>query len=126
MKTSIKETDDVSPSHGTLFGAITGGLVGLLGGPVGAVVGAAAGAATGRAAARRIDMGFSDQFLQTLQEELEPDSSALVALLESQGVEKAVEALSRFEGQRVQRTLSEAMVQNLLAEVEDEGGLTAE
>jgi len=125
-KTSIKETDDVSPAHGTLFGAITGGLVGLLGGPVGAVVGAAAGAATGRAAARRIDMGFSDQFLQTMQEELEPDSSALVALLESQGVEKAVEALSRFEGQRVQRTLSETMVQNLLAEVEDEGGSTAE
>ncbi len=114
-KTSVKETDDVSPSHGTLFGAITGGLVGLLGGPVGAVVGAAAGAATGRAAARRIDMGFSDKFLQTLQEDLQPGNSALVVLVESNRADKAIEALAQFEGQRVQRTLSETMVQHLLA-----------
>jgi len=81
-KTSIRETRDVDKGRGAIFGAITGGLVGMLGGPVGAIVGAMAGAATGRAAAKRIDLGFPDEYLQKLQKELQAGSSALIVLVE--------------------------------------------
>jgi uncharacterized membrane protein len=66
-------------------------------------------------------MGFSDKFLQTLQEQLQPGNSALVVLVEGKGAETAIEALAQFEGQRVQRTLSETMVQHILAGDETEG-----
>jgi uncharacterized membrane protein/sporulation protein YlmC with PRC-barrel domain len=81
-QTSVSEMQDVDPKHGAIFGAITGGLVGLAAGPIGAIVGAAAGAATGRATAKRVDMGFSNKYLQDVQDKLKPGSSALVALVE--------------------------------------------
>lgn len=79
-QTSLSELQDVDPKHGAIFGAIAGGLVGLVGGPIGAIVGAAAGAATGRATAKRVDRGFSNKYLQDIQDKLQPGSSALVAL----------------------------------------------
>lgn len=66
-KISLRDTEDLDSTRGTLFGAIAGGLVGLAGGPVGAVLGAAAGAVTGHAAAKWIDMGFSDEYFEYSQ-----------------------------------------------------------
>ena len=82
-KTHIYETGDVYPRRGALFGALVGGSFGLLGGPVGMVVGALAGAFTGHTAAGRIDMGFSDSYLEELIQSLEPGTSAVVALVEN-------------------------------------------
>jgi uncharacterized membrane protein/sporulation protein YlmC with PRC-barrel domain len=112
-QTSIRETEDVDPRHGALFGAITGGLIGLLGGPVGAVIGAAAGAATGGVAAGRIDMGFPDDYLKVLQQGLQPGSSALVVLVEKEGVEKVMAALANFDGQPLRHALTDDIVTQL-------------
>jgi uncharacterized membrane protein len=97
-KASLQETEDVGSKHGTLFGAITGGLIGLIGGPVGVVAGAVAGAATGRIAANWIDMGFSDDYLKSLQEEVQPGTSLLVVLVEGEWVQKVIDTLAGFEG----------------------------
>ena len=112
-KTSIRETHDVDKGQGTIFGAITGGLVGLLGGPVGVIVGAAAGAATGGAAARRIDLGFPDEYLQKLQKELQPGSSALVVLLEKEQTLIMAKAASSYGGQFIQQDLTQDMLTRL-------------
>ncbi|MCB0170450.1 MAG: DUF1269 domain-containing protein [Anaerolineae bacterium] len=118
-KTSVSETEDVSPTRGTIFGAITGGFVGLLGGPVGAIAGAVAGAATGRAAAKRIDMGFADEYLASLQDQLQPGNSALVVLAERQNADSIVKALAAFEGQTLRHGLTEDFVSHLSSETEE-------
>jgi len=111
-KTSLQETQDVDKRHGTLFGAITGGLVGLLGGPAGAIIGAAAGAATGRSAAKRIDLGFPDEFLKKLQAGLQPGSSALVVLLDQAQSASLAEAAASSGGQFLQLELTQDILAN--------------
>ncbi len=112
-KTSIRETHDVDKGRGAIFGAITGGLVGLLGGPAGVILGAAAGAATGGAAARRIDLGFPDEYLKKLQKGLRPGSSALVVLLEREQTSKMAEAAAGFGGQFMQQELTQDILTQL-------------
>jgi uncharacterized membrane protein len=118
-KISLKENEDVSAPSGALFGAITGGLIGLIAGPIGAVVGAVAGAAAGGVAAHWLDMGFSDDSLQALQQALRPGSSALVVLVEQVWVEKVLTDLAEFKGQRLQQTLTDEMVRQLIARAEE-------
>ncbi len=117
-KASLKETQDVDPRQGTLFGAITGGLIGLIGGPVGMVVGAAAGAVTGRAAAGRIDMGFSNKYLTDVEKQLEPGSSALIALVEHEWSGDVAEALTHLGGQLFRQALTDEIVNEIADEVE--------
>jgi uncharacterized membrane protein/sporulation protein YlmC with PRC-barrel domain len=118
-KVSFKETEDVDARHGALFGAITGGLIGLLGGPAGVVLGAAAGAATGRVAADKIDRGFSDEYLETLQNGLQPGSSALVTLVEAASVDKVIGTLADLKGQPVRQKLTDETLSQLTTPTND-------
>jgi uncharacterized membrane protein/sporulation protein YlmC with PRC-barrel domain len=120
-KVSITERGDVDAKHGALFGAITGGLIGLVGGPVGVVVGAAAGAATGGVAAKKIDMGLTDEFLDAFQERLKPGTSALVMVIEHDAAKSFTDAMADVGGMVLQETLTDEMVQQLLAESKSEG-----
>jgi uncharacterized membrane protein len=113
-QTSLKETGDVDVKGGRLFGAVTGGLIGLLGGPVGVVVGAAAGAGVGGLAAKKIDMGFSDEFLETFQERLQPGNSALIVLVEQESADDLSEAWTEEEGIIVRQALTDEMVEQLV------------
>lgn len=119
-KISVSETEDVHPRQGTIFGAITGGVIGLLGGPVGAIVGATAGAATARAAAKRIDMGFSDEYLEQFQKSLQPGHSLLLILVERDGVDSVREALSSFTERVWRQTLTGDLFVQLTRAKEDE------
>lgn len=119
-KVRLRETEDVDAKRGALFGAVAGGLVGLLGGPVGVIVGAAAGAATGGVAAHRIDMGFSDEYLREIQESLKPGSSAIIALVEHEWVERVIQELEEFEGQLFRQSLKADIAAQLAATDSDE------
>jgi uncharacterized membrane protein/sporulation protein YlmC with PRC-barrel domain len=119
---SVSERGDVDAKHGALFGAITGGLIGLVGGPVGAVVGAAAGAATGGVAAKKIDMGLTDEFLAAFQDRLKPGTSALVMVIEHESAKTFTDAMADVDGMVLQETLSDEMVQQLLAQSESKDG----
>jgi uncharacterized membrane protein len=112
-KVSMKETEDVSAGKGALFGAIAGGLIGLLGGPVGVVVGAAAGAATGGVAAGKIDMGFPDDTLKELRATLKPNSSAILALIQHQWVDRVMEELEKFGATLFRQALKEEITAQL-------------
>lgn len=114
-QTSFEDTRDVDPKSGRRFGAVSGGLVGLLaGGPIGALVGLLAGAGTGYVAAKWIDMGFSNTFLESFQENLQPGSAALVILVEYRWLAELSKSLADLEGFIFQQTLTDEMVQHLL------------
>lgn len=117
-KTSIQESHDLDKKQGAIFGAITGGLLGLLGGPVGMAVGAATGAVTGSAAARRIDMGFPDEYLNKLQEGLKSGSSALVILLDDDQLPSLAEAAAVSGGQFIHQKLTHDIFEHISLEEE--------
>jgi uncharacterized membrane protein len=112
-KVSLKETQDVGAGKGALFGAIAGGLIGLLGGPAGVVVGAAAGAATGGVAANKIDMGFPNDTLKEIQATLTPGSSAILALIQHEWVDRVVEELEKYNASLFRQALKEEVVSQL-------------
>lgn len=95
-KVSLREIKEIDTRRKAISGAITGGLVGLMIGPVGAIVGATAGAATGNRAAKRVELGVSNEKLKTFQENMPPDSSAIILLIEHRWFETARQALSHF------------------------------
>jgi uncharacterized membrane protein len=96
-KVSLREIKEIETRRGAISGAITGGLVGLLIGPVGAIIGATAGAATGNRAAKHVELGVSNEKLKTFQENMPPDSSAIVLLIEHRWFETVRQALAKFE-----------------------------
>jgi uncharacterized membrane protein len=117
-KVRIKETKDFDAKQGAIGGAVAGGLLGLLTGRllVGAIVGAAGGAAAGHG----IDMGLNDEYLKSVGESLGSGSSAIVALVTFERVERAMEELDKFEGGTILRhTLSDEVYQQLSEAVED-------
>jgi len=118
-KVSLKETQDVGAGKGALFGAVAGGLIGLLGGPIGVVVGAAAGAATGGVAANKIDMGFPNETLKEIQATLTPGSSAILALIQHEWVDRVVEELEKYNAALFRQVLKEEVVAQLGQEEED-------
>ena len=117
-KASLKDTRDIDPKKGRLLGAITGGLIGLVGGPVGMVIGALTGLGAGSLAGKWIDFGFSDQFLKGLQEHMQPDSSALIVLVEHQWDSELSTHLDDLKGAIFQQTLTDELVQ---AHMEEHG-----
>jgi uncharacterized membrane protein/sporulation protein YlmC with PRC-barrel domain len=112
-KTHFKEAQDVDAKHGRVFGAISGGIVGLIGGPIGAIVGALAGAVTGGIVAKHVDMGFSDQFLRRLQTLLQPGSSALLVMVESQDAAETADMLQRETEVVLRHTLADEIIERL-------------
>jgi uncharacterized membrane protein len=79
-KLHIKEPTDMGAGRGAAIGGVLGGLTGLVFGPVGlALVG---GAAVGGIIARLHDSGFKDDRLRQLGENLQPGTSAILAVIE--------------------------------------------
>lgn len=118
--THLQDTKNLDPKRSRVFGAVAGGLVGLLGGPVGVVIGALAGAGVGSLASKFIDKGFSDEFLTKLQASLKPGSSALLVLVEHEFMLPLSEALKETGGIVLEQSLTDEVVQQLLAEIEAE------
>jgi uncharacterized membrane protein len=112
-KITVKETEDVDAKRGAIFGAIAGGLVGLIGGPAGVIVGAAAGAAAGGVAANQIDMGFPNEVLEELQESLQPGSSAIIALIQHEWLDRVLAELENYGAKLFRQTLKEELAAQL-------------
>jgi len=114
----IKETSDFDTKQGALGGAAAGAVLGLLGG--GLLKGAILGAAGGAAAGKFIDLGLDDDFLKSVGDSLGSNSSAIVALVDFEQVDRAMEELDKFERGRILRhTLSPEVYGKLSEAVED-------
>jgi len=95
-------------ASGGLWGAMWGSLVGLLflnpllGLAAGAALGAGAGALSGSLA----DYGINDDFIRSIGNTLQPNSSALFVLVRKVQPEKVLAELSRFRGRVLRSSLS--------------------
>ena len=112
-QTKAREIADLGPRRGGITGVIAGGLIGLLAGPGGALLGAAAGAATGQAAAKKIDRGFTNDYLSMLKERMKPGSSGIVTLVESNHVPTLITEMEAFGGQTYQQKITDGIVSEL-------------
>lgn len=94
----IKETSDFDTKQGAMGGAAAGGA----------------------AAGKFIDLGLDDDFLKEIGDTLGPGTSAVVALVDFEQVDQAMEELDKFEGGRILRyTLSDDVYVKLSEAVED-------
>lgn len=101
-----EETEDVDAKRGGIFGAIVGGVLGIFGGPLGVVAGAIAGGAAGAASAQLMDFGFPNQALEEIQQNLTPDSSALIVLIDQSWLERVLHTLQETDGKLVQQHIT--------------------
>ena len=117
-KVSINETSDFDTKQGAIGGAVAGAVLGLLRG--GLVKGALLGAAGGAAAGKFVDLGIEDDLLKEIGDNLGPGTSAVVALVDFEQIDRAMEELDQFSGGHIMRhTLSDAVYAQLSAAVED-------
>lgn len=84
-KIHIKETADMGGGKGSVIGGVAGAAIGLIAGPA-LVVPAAVGALVGGLTAKLRDSGFSNKRLETLAESLQPETSAIIAVVEHKWV----------------------------------------
>lgn len=114
-KISFRETRDFDAKQGAIVGALAGGLIGKLTG--GSLLGEAAlGAVGGLAASKLIDLGFDDDYLRQVGDNLPPGSSAIVAIVHFEHVDQALQSLHQFPGGRVMRQTLPLEIQQQLAQ----------
>jgi uncharacterized membrane protein len=125
----ITETREYDTKKGAIAGAVAGGLLGLLVNKMGLIdkvsgkhvgiwesgsMGAMTGASMGSYLADKLlDLGFKDNYLKELAQELSPGSSALVAVIEFEKVEEAMKSLEPFKGKILRQTLPQEIADRL-------------
>jgi uncharacterized membrane protein len=117
----------VGAASGGLSGAFWGSLVGLLflnplaGFAVGGLVGAGSGALSGSL----VDYGIDDNFIRSLAETLQPDTSALFVLVRKAQPEKVLAELSGFRGKVLRSSLSPEQEARLQAAISEKSSAQA-
>jgi uncharacterized membrane protein len=104
----IKETDDASAGKGAGIGAVIGGVIGLIGGPAGVVIAAGTGAAIGGLMAKG-DAGFRDKDLEEVGENLDPGTSALVAITSQAFLDPTRDYLAQYDAKVTTHELGEGI-----------------
>ena len=92
-KLHIKEAKDMGGGRGAVVGGVAGAIAGVVFGPL--VLAAAGGAALGGLVAKLHDSGFDDKRLKQLGENLQPGTSAIVAVIEHVWVTQLEEELRK-------------------------------
>jgi uncharacterized membrane protein len=95
-------------TSGGLSGAMWGSLIGLLflNPLAGLAIGGAVGAGSGALSGSMIDYGINDEFIKSIGETLQPDTSALFLLIRISQPEKVLAELSGFKGRIIRSSLS--------------------
>lgn len=98
----------VGAASGGLWGAMWGSLVGLLflNPLIGLATGAALGASAGALSGSLDDYGINDDFIRSIAQTLQPNSSALFLLVRKVQPDKVLSELSRFRGHVIRSSLS--------------------
>jgi uncharacterized membrane protein len=108
-KVSIKEFGDMGGGKG----AVIGGAIGLLLPGIGTIIGTAGGALIGGLAAKLHDAGFPNDQLKSLGDQLKPNSSLLLAVVESQHVSEVEAKLRSADGRVITEGLTEDAIDQL-------------
>jgi uncharacterized membrane protein len=113
-KVHIKETADMSGRRGAGVGGVIGGVVGLIF-PPSILATAAVGAAVGGLSAKLRDSGFQDERLRRVADGLQPNTSALIAVIEHTWVLKVEEQLREYGAD----VITEALRADIAAQLEE-------
>lgn len=108
-KVSIKEYGDMGGGKG----AVIGGALGLLLPGIGTVIGVAGGALIGGLAAKLHDAGFPNDQLKALGDQLKPNSSLLLAVVDGDQVEEVADKLRSANGHVIVEGLSQDAIDQL-------------
>jgi len=120
-KVHYKEMADLKfRKKGRILGGSAGVLLAVLGGPAGLLISGVAGAAVGGGLSRLKDKGVPNDQLKKMAEALEPNTSALVALVELVWVEQVIEEVAEYTKQVVKEKLTADVTGTLLEEGEVE------
>ena len=103
---------------GAAIGAVVGGAIGLLGGPVGVLWLAAAGGAVGGVAGHFAGRSIPADDLKRIGEQLPPNSSAFLALVEDTDAEAVVNSMSDINANVVTITLGDELSGTIAQAVE--------
>ena len=112
-KLHLKETKDWGAGKGAVAGGIIGAVAGLIAGPIGWV--AVGGAAIGALAAKLHDAGFPDDQLREIGEGLQPGTSAIIAVIEHQWVERMATELQDYGAKVATEELKDDIAEQLKA-----------
>ncbi len=110
-KLRLKQSVDlvgVGAASGSLWGAMWGSLVGILfmNPLIGLATGAALGAGAGALSGSLSDYGIDDEFIRSIGETLQPNTSALFVLIRKVQPEKVLDELKGFRGRVLRSSLS--------------------
>src|SRR5215467_7011486 len=94
---------------GAAIGAVVGGALGLLGGPAGVLLLAAAGGAIGGVAGHFAGRSIPADDLKKIGEQLQPNSSAFLALVENTDAEAVVNSMAGVNANVVRITLGDEL-----------------
>ena len=112
-KLHIKETSDMSGGKGAGVGTLVGGAIGLIGGPLGVAMGGALGAAVGGITAKLYDGGFKDDRLREIGNSLQPETSAIIAVIEHRWVAELERDLAEEGADVMTAALAEDIAEQL-------------
>jgi uncharacterized membrane protein len=116
IASTVVEVDDKGKTHvhehgrgakGTIVGMAVGGVLGLVGGPAGGLLLAVAGAAIGGMAGKLGGRAIPTEDMGQLEAQLQPNSSAVLILVENAQVEPLTAALASYGAQVVTLSISE-------------------
>jgi uncharacterized membrane protein len=117
--THVHEEKKVPSKRKVALGIALGGLAGLVIGPVALVAGAIAGATAGKKAVKKVEVGFSEAKLRTLNESLVPGGSALVLLIEHRWFNTLQLELAENGGLLIHERLSDVTFDDLVHQIAD-------
>ncbi len=116
IASTVVEVDEKGKTHvhehgrggkGAIVGLAVGGVLGLVGGPAGVLLLAVAGAAIGGMAGRLGGRPIPPEDLGQLETQLQPNTSAVLILVENTQVEPLIAALASYGAQVVTLSISE-------------------
>lgn len=112
---AVVEVDDKGKSHlretghgglGAAAGVVVGGLLGLIGGPAGLLLFTIAGAAVGGMAGQISGRMISNEDMERLATQMQPGTSALMALAEETEAQTLVTEMAGYEAQVIMLEVS--------------------
>lgn len=113
---AVVEVDEKGKAHvheaghggwGTAAGAVGGGLLGLIGGPAGLLIWAVAGGVIGGLAGKYGGRAIPASDLKKLAEQMKPNSSAILAMVEDKASEELITSMKGYNAQVVTMTVGD-------------------
>jgi len=113
---AVVEVDDKGKAHvheaghggwGTGVGAMTGGALALIGGPAGLLIWAVAGGAIGGILGKHMGRAIPADDLKQLATQMQPNTSAILAMVEDTATEQVIGDLQGYNAQVVTLTVGD-------------------